>query len=46
MKVNLTLYTLLKFLWETINLGFWSKKEQIKEILNSVLKILQKHESI
>ena len=41
-KQNCILLTLLKFLWETINLGFWSNKESIKEILRKVLVIVEK----
>ena len=38
--------TLLRFLWETVNLGFWNTKESAKEILTQVLEICKKSESI
>lgn len=38
------LLTLLKFLWETINLGFWHSKESVREILTDVLHISSKPE--
>ena len=37
---------MLKFLWETINLGFWNTKENIKLILTYLLQILAKGERI
>jgi hypothetical protein len=45
-KKNRTLLTVLKFVWETLNLGFWNSKHSIKEILTDVLKILQKSDRI
>jgi len=33
----------LKFLWETINLGFWHDKSAAKEILGDVLNVLAKN---
>ena len=43
---NQTLLTLLKFLWESINLGFWHDKQSAKEILNDILHILSKSDAI
>jgi hypothetical protein len=43
---NQTLLTLLKFLWESINLGFWHDKQSAKEILNDILHVLSKSEAI
>ena len=43
---NRVLLTLLRFLWETVNLGFWNTKESAKEILNYVLEICKKGEHI
>jgi hypothetical protein len=45
-KKNRTLLTVLKFVWETLNLGFWNNKHSVKEILTDVLKILQRSEQI
>lgn len=42
----MALFAMLKFLWETLSLGFWQDKEEVKEILNDVLHTLSKHESI
>jgi hypothetical protein len=43
---NRILLTLLKFLWETINLGFWHSKEKVKEILTDILNLLRKSDDI
>lgn len=43
---NRILLTLLKFLWETVNLGFWNSKDSIKDILTYVLQILAKGKNI
>lgn len=43
---NQILLTLLHFLWETINLGFWHSKEKVKEILTDLLNLLRKSEEI
>jgi hypothetical protein len=39
-KHNLTVYELLNFVWETLNLGFWKDKDEVKNILESVKRIL------
>jgi hypothetical protein len=36
----MNLYHLLDFVWQTLNLGFWQTKDQIKDILRLVMKIL------
>lgn len=46
MAQNQNLFHILDFIWQTLNLGFWSSKEEIKSILADVLKILQKHPDI
>jgi hypothetical protein len=33
-------------MWQTLNLGFWEKKENIKQILAEVLRILEPHEAV
>jgi hypothetical protein len=43
---NQIILTLLKFLWETINLGFWHSKEKVKELLTDVLNMLRKSDEI
>jgi hypothetical protein len=43
---NRVLLTLLHFLWETVNLGFWNNKENAKEILTDVLKICEKGQCV
>ena len=45
-KRNRTLHTLLRFLWETVNLGFWHEKASVKELLTDVLNIVAKAEEI
>ena len=45
-KRNQTLHTLLRFLWETVNLGFWHEKASVKELLTDVLNIVAKAEEI
>ena len=37
---------MLDFIWQTLNLGFWENKEQIKGILDNILVILQPHHNI
>jgi hypothetical protein len=36
----------LNFIWQTLNLGFWEKKEEVKEILTDITKILEPHPSV
>lgn len=45
-RKNQILLTLLKFLWETINLGFWHSKECVKEILTDLLNLLRRSDEI
>jgi hypothetical protein len=45
-KQNQVLLTLLKFMWESINLGFWQNKASVKEILTDVLHICSKPEDV
>ena len=46
MAKNQNLYHILDFIWQTLNLGFWSSKEEISNILGDVLKILQPYDKI
>lgn len=43
MSINMNLFHILDFVWQTLNLGFWESKEQIKGILQDVLNILKPH---
>ena len=43
---NECLFQYLSFIWQTLNLGFWEKKENIKDILKEVLRILEPHPSV
>jgi len=41
MAQNQNLYHILDFIWQTLNLGFWSSKEEIMSILSDILNILK-----
>ncbi len=43
---NEKLLEILRFIEQTLNLGFWKTKEELKEILDETLKIMQPHEDI
>lgn len=45
-QTNENLYQILNFIWQTLNLGFWEKKETVKDILNEVLRILRPHPDV
>lgn len=45
-QTNSNLYQILSFIWQTLNLGFWEKKEIVKDILNEILRILEPHPSV
>ena len=46
MQTNSNLYQILGFVWQTLNLGFWQKKQDVKEILNEILRILEPHPEV
>jgi len=46
MQQNSNLYEILNFLWQTLNLGFWEKTQEVQDILDNVIKILEPHPSI
>ena len=46
MSKNINLYHILDFIWQTLNLGFYKEKNEVRKILEDVLKVLQPHEGI
>ena len=43
---NENLYQILNFIWQTFNLGFWEKKEDVKAVLEDIIKILEPYPPI
>ena len=43
---NECLFQYLSFVWQTLNLGFWEKKENIKTILSEILRLLEPHKDV
>lgn len=45
-RKNENLFHILDFIWQTLNLGFWENKLQVKEILDDILAILKPHPNV
>lgn len=45
-QMNSNLFQILSLIWQTLNLGFWEKKEAVKDILSEVLRILEPHPAV
>ncbi len=43
---NFNLDQILCFVWQTLNLGFWQKKETAKGVLNEIFRILMPHPEV